>query len=126
MMRYSYIQERTPPAPFIWVTVRCPEEARELAQVPAQVDTGADRTVIPLIVATQLELTPLRGIHVEGLGGISFSLPSFKVQIGIYQLQLVAIEVVASQEETFVLLGRDVLNNYRILLDGPQLALEVG
>jgi hypothetical protein len=35
------------------------------------------------------------------------------------------VEVLAHPAEPFILLGRDVLNHYRILLDGPKLALEI-
>lgn len=34
--------------------------------------------------------------------------------------------MVRYQGELYVLLGRDVLNRHRILLDGPQLAFEIG
>ena len=36
------------------------------------------------------------------------------------------LEVVASAGEAWILLGRDVLNTHRLVLDGPQLALEIG
>jgi hypothetical protein len=34
--------------------------------------------------------------------------------------------VFALEGEPFILLGRDVLNQHRVLLDGPGLALEIG
>jgi hypothetical protein len=34
-------------------------------------------------------------------------------------------EVLANRDELYVLLGRDVLNRHRIVLDGPQLVLEI-
>ena len=37
----------------------------------------------------------------------------------------VSIEVLGSPEEPHVLLGRDLLNLHRILLDGPQSVLEM-
>lgn len=36
------------------------------------------------------------------------------------------VEVLAHEGEAYVLLGRDVLNHHRMLLDGPGLALEIG
>ncbi len=44
----------------------------------------------------------------------------------VHSLPPQTIEVVASPGESWVLLGRDVLNSYRALLDGPQLAVEIG
>jgi hypothetical protein len=35
------------------------------------------------------------------------------------------VRVVASRDEPYVLLGRDVLNDYRAILDGPLLRSEI-
>jgi hypothetical protein len=35
------------------------------------------------------------------------------------------MELVASPGENWILLGRDVLNKFVVMLDGPQLALEI-
>jgi hypothetical protein len=35
------------------------------------------------------------------------------------------VVLIAHDEEPFILLGRDVLNRHRLLLDGPGLALEI-
>jgi hypothetical protein len=35
------------------------------------------------------------------------------------------VKVLASLEEPYVLLGRDVLNHFRITLDGPNLVLDI-
>jgi hypothetical protein len=36
------------------------------------------------------------------------------------------VVLIAHAEEPFILLGRDVLNQHRLLLDGPGLAFEIG
>jgi hypothetical protein len=35
------------------------------------------------------------------------------------------VALIAHDEEPFILLGRDILNRHRLLLDGPGLALEI-
>jgi hypothetical protein len=35
------------------------------------------------------------------------------------------LEVAASDGEIYALLGRDLLNHYRVVLDGPNLILEI-
>jgi hypothetical protein len=45
--------------------------------------------------------------------------------VALRHLPAVMAEVVSSREEPYVLPGRDVLNLFRMLLDGPQLALEI-
>ena len=38
----------------------------------------------------------------------------------------VVVVLIAHAEEPFILLGRDVLNQHRLVLDGPGLAFEIG
>ena len=52
--------------------------------------------------------------------------PVFVVTLAIQGLPGRLIRVVAHPDEPYVLLGRDVLNAHRIVLDGPNLRLEVG
>jgi hypothetical protein len=126
MIRYSYNRQLVPPAPFIHVTLRCVESGRELGQVPAQIDTAADRTVLPGRCVQELSLLPLDELPIGGFGGQVLLLPTYRVQVSIHELAPVMIEAIAHADETYVLLGRDVLNQYQLLLNGPQLFLELG
>lgn len=87
--------------------------------LPAKVDTGADQTVIPALLAEQLALREARRVRFGGLGGVETELPTYEVQLVIRDLAPVTIEVAASEGEPHVLLGRDVLNRYLVVLDGP-------
>ncbi len=58
MVRYTYNRQVTPPAPFVHVTVRPPIEGPSGVVVPAQLDTGADLSVIPLRLVDELQLVP--------------------------------------------------------------------
>ena len=73
-----------------------------------------------------LTLPQIGTISIGGVGGIAQTMPSYPVQVAIHNLPALTIEVVASAGEAWVLLGRDVLNAHRLLLDGPQLFLEIG
>jgi hypothetical protein len=126
MNHYSYNQQVVPPAPFVHVTVRCSETGKESSDLPAQLDTAADRTAIPGELADELGLVPLDELPVGGFGGQVLLVPTFLIQLSIRHLAPLSLEVLAHPEEPYVLLGRDVLNQYRILLDGPGLALDLG
>ena len=125
-VRYPYIQNLRPPAPFVHVTLRAPVGADELTNQPAQLDTGADRTVIPWSAVESLKLVQLDTIQIGGFGGVKQSVPTFAVQLGLRLFPAVTIEVIASKDESWVLLGRDVLNRHCFVLDGPRLITEVG
>ncbi len=53
------------------------------------------------------------------------TMPTFLVQIQLRGSHTQVIKVLASAEEPYILLGRDVLNRFRITLDGPNLVLEI-
>jgi hypothetical protein len=94
--------------------------------VPAQLDPAADRTLLPDAIVQALALPQIGTIPIGGVGGFVQTLPSYPVQLAIHDLPAQVLEVVASAGESWVLLGRDVLNSHRVLLDGPQLAVEIG
>jgi hypothetical protein len=126
MIRYGYNRQVVPPAPFVYVTLRCVETGREIAQLPAQIDTAADRTVLPGNCVQDLGLLPLDELPVGSFGGQVLLLPTYRVEVGIHGLAPMMIEAIAHADEPFVLLGRDVLNQYHLILNGSQLFLELG
>lgn len=126
MIRYNYLSQLQPPAPFVYVTLRNPVTGAEQRDVPAQLDTAADRTLLPDALVQALALPQVGAISIGGVGGIIQTMASYPVEVAIHNLPGRIVEAVASPGESWVLLGRDILNAYRMLLDGPQLFLEVG
>jgi hypothetical protein len=126
MILYSYNAQLSPPAPFILITLRNPVSGDEAKDVPAQPDTAADRTLLPLAVVQALALPAIGSIPIGGVGGTVSIMTVYAVLLGVHTLPQRLIEVVAHPDESWVLLGRDVLNTHRLVLDGPQLALEIG
>jgi predicted aspartyl protease len=93
--------------------------------LPAQRDTAADRTVIPGSLVDILGLLPLDELPFLGLGGHLVPLRTYVVEIAIRGFPPRQLEVVAHQDEPYILLGRDLLNEHQILLDGPGMAIEI-
>lgn len=92
---------------------------------PAQIDPAADRTVIPLRLAEALQLLPLGEAMFGGLGGSIVRAETYHVRISIRGLAATTINVAVHHEELLVLLGGDILNRHRLVLDGPRLKLEI-
>jgi predicted aspartyl protease len=126
MIRYTYNRQVAPAAPFVYVNLRCVETGKEASNQPAQLDTGGDRTVLPGSIVEHLGLIPLDEIPIGGFGGHVTLTRTYRVELGIHQLSPWIIEAIAHADEPFILLGRDVLNQLRLLLDGPQFFLEIG
>jgi hypothetical protein len=125
MIRYAYNRQVTPPAPFVHVSLRPPQEGAAGVVVPAQIDTAADLSVIPGRFVEELHLVPLDSVSALGFGGHLVTLPTFLVELQVRDLTPATVKVLASHDEPYVLLGRDVLNRFTILLDGPNLVIEV-
>jgi predicted aspartyl protease len=94
-------------------------------EYPAQLDTAADLSVVPWRIVEELQLDQLGEIEALGFGGHLMTMPTFLVQIQLRGLAPQVVEVLASAEEPYVLLGRDVLNRFRVTLDGRNLVLEI-
>jgi hypothetical protein len=125
MVRYNYNQQVTPPAPFVHVSVRPPREGAAEAVVAAQLDTAADLSVIPGRLVEELQLLPLDLVSALGFGGRLMTLPTYLVEIRVRDLEPVCVKVLASPDEAYALLGRDVLDRFTVMLDGPNLVVEM-
>jgi hypothetical protein len=77
-------------------------------------------------VWTSWDCFQLDELPVGGFGGQVLMLPTYRVQLGLRQLPPLTIKAIAHADEPYILLGRDVLNHYRLLLDGPNVMLEIG
>lgn len=94
--------------------------------MPAQIDTAADRTVVPLARLQALGLEPIDEVKVGGFGGHEQKVFVYAVSLAVQTFAPRTLAVFAHAREPWVLLGRDVLNSYRLLLDGPALVLQLG
>jgi predicted aspartyl protease len=125
MVRYLYVQQASVPAPFIHVMLRRPDGATTVEEIAALVDSGADRTVIPSRFVSGLGLVQMGQLTIAGFGGQISQSPTYLVEVTIRKAKPVVVVALASEGESYVLLGRDVLNHFRVVLDGPQLVVEI-
>ena len=125
MIRYRYAHQLSPPAPFVQVTLRCPTTGNRVADLPAQLDIAADRTVLTGRVVEALGLVEDGRALFEGFEGTVIELPLFLVEVQVHDFSPLLTRAALGKKEPYILLGRDVLNAHRLLLDGPQLILEI-
>jgi len=92
------------------------------AVVPFLVDTGADVTVIPARLARELDLPPVGEMMIEGATGRTARVPIFRAELEIGGIA-VSVQVAALGQET--LIGRDVLNQWTLVLRGRAGELEI-
>jgi hypothetical protein len=126
LIRYNYNRGIDPPAPFVYVSLGRPGGDAAAVQWPAQLDTGADRTIIPLEAVRRIGLKQMGEAELGGLGALVLRRPASVVSPSVHDGNPFLLQVYASDMENHVLLGRDVLNRFRIIFDGPQLFCEFG
>jgi len=122
-MRFRYDVSYFPPAPLIDVIVSRPESDKKI-KVKGKIDTGADITVIPKSLVRKLGLHPMSTISVRGYNGKLVEKKTYLIGLEIKGVCCMMIEVIDVKRKD-VLLGRDVLNKLKLLLDGKKLEFEI-
>lgn len=119
-----YDDSLTPPAPFVDVIVIHPSDASNTAPLRGKLDTGADLSAIHESSAIQLRL-PARGtVTGRDYKGEITTHMAYSISLEIDGLRLDNVKVIATSR-TDVLLGRNVLNQFIITLNGKTLTFDM-
>jgi predicted aspartyl protease len=116
-----YAADYEPPGPVLPLRLAAPQSRVGIGLV-ALIDTGADLTVIPDAVVRILDLPVVSQVRIAGITGASERADVLAVAIDLAGRRLLT-EAVAFGGET--LLGRDLLNQLVLRLDGPGKTLYV-
>jgi hypothetical protein len=117
---WTYDHSIEPPAPSLEILVRHVSAKDKFLTNPGRLDTGADVSAIPQFVADSLELYPVRSIVTEGYDGTQATVNTYLVTIELAQARFSELETILIPE-SYVLLGRNILNYFYINLNGPEL-----
>lgn len=90
--------------------------------LPMLVDTGADCTLVPVRIVRQLGLPQVDVVGLRGFGDIKQRATVHAASVELGRLR-VTVQVVAFADEA--ILGRDVLNQGIMVLDGPGLTVSL-
>jgi hypothetical protein len=113
--------EFDPPAPVAYITLRNGATGVEWSNVPMQLDSGADITLVPLEAVNQLNLTITPDTYYElaGFDGHTTLVPMVRLELVFCQRTFRGQFLLVDQG--WGILGRNVLNAVPLLLDGPRL-----
>ena len=124
-MRFPYDQSYVPPAPHVLIWIGAPGRALSVGPLDAFVDSGADATILPAsyLYPLRLQVDSQKRL-ISPWGGEQF-VSTYFVDMGIDDLHLSYVEVVADEQNNEIILGRNVLNKLRVVLDGLKQMVEV-
>ncbi len=113
-----YDKNFDPPAMMLSVFVAGVVHRRPRIELSALIDTGADVTAVPRPIAEKLKLYPMGRLQLDDAHAVKTPVFTYEARLSLPQESAKKIEVLLTPYP-FVILGRDWLQNYYLLLDGP-------
>ena len=120
----AYDRAFNPPAPVADVTVANPVTTNKRSNLRGKLDTGADITVIPERLVVPLGISPKGRVWTRGYDGTYAQRPVYYIRLTLEGFVLATVRCIAA-DRSDVLLGRNVLNRFLIILDGKNLTFEL-
>lgn len=121
-MKYDTIQYE-PPAAVADIEISNPV-TRHAERGRAKIDSGADITVIPVALVARLRLLPAGFSEVASFDGTVIEVPAYYVNIAINGFTFEYVRVLSSNRVN-ALIGRDILNQLKITLNGKTLTIQI-
>lgn len=124
-MKKLYSFTYFPPMPILPISLFVPEQAQWYGPFTALVDSGADFTIIPLKLIEPLNLPVIGAANMVSQWQDRREAHVYLVDLQIGSIVLAQIEVAGDSFSDELILGRNVLNDLDLRLNGPDLQLEL-
>jgi predicted aspartyl protease len=125
MTRHPFDRQYNPPTPILPVIFSAAAEELRIGPLTAIVDTGADVTLVPTAYLRRIAAPVIAEAYARGVWGERRLVPVYLVDITMGSNMLPGIYAVGDDLGDEIILGRNVLNQMRLLLDGPAELTEV-
>jgi predicted aspartyl protease len=125
MSHYPYSAEYVPAAPVVEIRLGAPGMEPSSDFIEAFVDTGADATLVPMTHLRNIAAKKVDQAVLRSQWGERRAVALYAVALKINQYQFAAVRVVGDELGDEVIMGRNLLNRLRLLLDGPAGMVEV-
>jgi len=120
-MKYSF--DYNPPAASLKVRFTNPISDHS-TELQAKLDTGADITVLPQNAITELRVIPAGRVSVSSFDGREQWKYTYFVNLSFLNFNFPMVEAIGAKRRD-ALLGRDVLNLFKTVLDGKTLSFDL-
>ena len=91
----------------------------------ALVDSGADATIIPLRDLACLKARKVDTKRITGIGGLSYRVDIYEVSVRLGIYNVAKVYAVADRQNTEIIIGRDVLDQFIVTLNGLASMVEI-
>ncbi|WP_095043458.1 aspartyl protease family protein [Candidatus Promineifilum breve] len=108
-----------PAMPVAEITLHSPLRAELKVSMMALIDSGSDATMLPAAILKSIGARHYRGRQVRGITGQALTVDTYLISIGLGPYTIHGIEAVAMSQNKEAILGRDVLNQLELTLNGP-------
>ena len=125
----GYSDDFTPPAPTVLARITAPNAAANARQVEVVMllDSGADVSLLPPAVAVALNLAGSgRALDVESFDNQRSTRPVVTATMHLEKYKMTIDFILHDEGTTTGIIGRNVLNLLRVVLDGPALTWTIG
>ena len=117
-MEYKYSRNFNPTAPVIELSISAPLSEAITSSI-ALIDSGADITVIPEVIISQLKLRRVDSVLASGFSKRVVQATVYSAALSIEGILETQIYRVLSWNGDYALIGRDILNKFIAMLNGP-------
>ena len=124
MYKYSSLFADSPPVPRLMVKISSPRDVNISKNIMAIVDTGASKTCVPSDLIRYLGCIEYRNVNVYGVTGGPNRRKIVIVHMKLSECEYKNFEVLEI-DRGYAVIGRDILNDYNLLFDGPNKAWRV-
>ena len=97
----------------------------KLVTLPALVDSGADASMLPVNVLSEIGAEFVETRRVMGLSGVADTADLYTVILRIGSHEVAGIRVISRRQSSEAIVGRDMLNQLIVTLDGIGGVVEV-
>lgn len=122
---YEYDTAYEPPAPILELTVRKTGRSPAEVIVLALVDSGADATMIPITALQTIKARYVETRQMRGVTGMAYPVDLYSITVQIGPHTIPAVRAIAAAPDGETIVGRDVLNQLVVTLDGPAGVTEI-
>ena len=124
MSEYPYDVTYDPPIPVCNVALSTPSTGQRV-ELTAIVDTGADGTIVPVRYLREIGARRAFEAGLRSQWGERRTASLYLVDLRIGELTISGVYAIGDELGQEIVLGRNVLNRLRLLLDGPAALMQL-